>query len=308
MTGSPEHHGGVDFTLGDRIGSLVTDGLVTEGGATGSPGMPPPTGSVVVPIQTAVVRQKGTAESTEECASGSGGPSILRLGSGDPSPDTFLDAIQRADAGHGVVVLTVSRTVSSAYEAAVLAARSSDTEIAVLDTGTVGGGHGLVVSAAVRHAATGAGLNGVAAFARLAASRVRMVAEVGNLSPLVRTGRLPDSLANVGNAVGLRPVFEFRGGSIGVLRPALSERAGIEALIGAWRASIQLGQQLHVTVTYGRDQDLARSLLQMVSWEFRPMTASLTRFGPAVLTRTGPDILGLAWWWEPSPCRPPFPW
>jgi hypothetical protein len=82
------------------------------------------------------------------------------------------------------------------------------------------------------------------------------------------------------------------------LHPALSEDEATEALISTWRSSIKLGYRLHAAAVYGRDQELAKSVLKAVSWEFPPVTAYVTELSGLIIGRTGPDIVGLAWWWE----------
>ncbi|MBO0729776.1 MAG: DegV family protein, partial [Acidimicrobiaceae bacterium] len=110
--------------------------------------------------------------------------------------------------------------------------------------------------------------------------------------------RLPSSLARLGNAVGLRPVFEFRRGSIRVLRPALSPGAARDALIGTWRATVRPGTRLHVSVSHGGDEQAARTLLDDIGREVVPATGFVSRFSPAMVSHTGRDVVGVAWWWE----------
>lgn len=218
-----------------------------------------------------------------------------------PSPGAFAEAIERADDGDGVLVLTVARRYSSSAEAARLAALQHDGDVEVVDTNTAAGGQALVVLAASEGVRSGLALDALAKQAQLVSREVRLVAEVGDLSHLAQSGRLPRRLASIGNAVGLRPVFELRRGSIRLLRPGLSPESSLNLMVETWRRSIQADHRLHVVAMHGGDPERAEQMLGAVAADVEPATSLVTRFGPAMVAHTGPDIHGLAWWWEPVP-------
>jgi DegV family protein with EDD domain len=206
--------------------------------------------------------------------------------------------MQRADEGDGVVVLTVSSKMSASYQSAVVAAGTYDGDVQVIDSGTAAGAEGLIALAAVEAARTGASLEAVAKRASTVADKVRLVAEVGDLRPLARSGRLPASIASMGNVLGLRPVFEFRRGSVKVLRPQLTLSGARNALLSTWRSSAEAGARLHVTAMHASGESAARKLLDIVTDESPAVTAFVGRFGPVMVAHTGPQVVGLAWWWE----------
>lgn len=277
-------------------------GVVTDSAASVDPSVLDGTRIRVVPMQLEMdgrpLSESGmTVEEVDAALAAGDG----RLKTSAPSPGAFLEAIQEADEGEGVVVLTVSAKMSGTHSAARLAAGLVDSRVEVVDTGTAAGAEGLVALAAYREAEAGGSHDAVVKQASLASSRVRMVAEVGDLRPLARGGRLPARLAGLGTSIGLRPVFQYRRGSISVLRPALSEHGAIDALLSAWESSMAPGAgRLHVTASYGRDRDGAESLVDHVRRRADPATAYVARFGPVMVAHTGTDILGLSWWWEPE--------
>jgi fatty acid-binding protein DegV len=117
------------------------------------------------------------------------------------TPDqTARHGIDAADDGEGVVICTVSGRLSSTLQAATLAARLSDRQIEVVDTGTAAGAEGLVALAAAATARGGAPLEVVAKRAVQVAQEVRLIADVGDLSHLRRTGRLAAPLASLGGS------------------------------------------------------------------------------------------------------------
>lgn len=217
-----------------------------------------------------------------------------------PTPGAFLSAIERADKGGGVVVITVGGSFSSTGDSARLAAGMTDARVEVIDSGTAAGAEGLVVVAAAKAASNGEPFEQVVRKAKEVCRRVRLVAEVGDLTYLIRGGRVPSPLGAIGNAVGVRPVFELRGGNVRPMRPAFSPNAAFDLMVSSWRKSKKPGHRLHVAGLHVGAPDEAEKLLDAVSELVEPTTRFAAPFGPAMVAHTGPDLRGLAWWWEPE--------
>lgn len=215
-----------------------------------------------------------------------------------PTPGAFVDAIEGADRGDGVVVLTVSSRMSSTYQTARLAAEKTGGSIRVIDTTTAAGAQGLVVLAAAEAAGAGQDVEAVSARARTAAARVRLVAAVDSLEYLVRGGRLPEVAGRAGRRLGVRPLFEFRAGRIHALRPSLSHQAAISHVLSQWRRTKVPGAPLHVAALHALHPEAAVTLLAAVRAEVTPATAFIQSFGPVMVAHTGPGVTGLAWWWD----------
>ncbi|PZS15641.1 MAG: hypothetical protein DLM54_12335 [Acidimicrobiales bacterium] len=214
-----------------------------------------------------------------------------------PTPGAFVDAIEKADAGDGVVVLTVSSRMSSTYQTAQVAAGKTGGDVRVIDTSTAAGAQGLVVLAAAEAAGQGRDIEQVSAQARRVAARVRLVAAVDSLEYLVRGGRLPEVAGWAGGRLGVRPLFEFRAGRIHALRPSLSHQAAIGHVMSQWRRTKVPGAPLHVAALHALDPQAATRLLDAVRTEVKPVTAFIESFGPVMVAHTGPGVTGLAWWW-----------
>jgi len=217
-----------------------------------------------------------------------------------PTPGAFLSAIEEADQGRGVVVITVGGSFSSTGDSARLAAGMTDARVEVIDSGTAAGAEGLVVLAAAQAAIDGAPFDEVIRSASEARRRVRLVAEVGDLTYLIRGGRVPSPLGAIGNAVGVRPVFELRRGNVRPMRPVFSPNAAFDLMISSWRKSKRPGHRLHVAGLHVGAPEEAEKLLAAVCEVVEPVTRFAAPFGPAMVAHTGPDLRGLAWWWEPE--------
>jgi DegV family protein with EDD domain len=195
-------------------------------------------------------------------------------------------------------VLTIAGRMSSTYGAACFAARGLGSRARVVDTETAAGAQALVVLRAAQRAREGATADEVERSARGVIDRVRLVATVASLDHLVASGRVPSIAGRAAHSIGVQPLFEFRRGRVRALRPALSRDASIERIIGLWRRSDPGNATLHVAALHACDPDRAQQLLDLVRAEVRPATEFVAEFSAVMVAHTGPQLAGLAWWWE----------
>jgi len=219
-----------------------------------------------------------------------------------PSPGEFVQAIERAMATAGadsVLVVTVAGTMSGTVDAARLAAKEVDADVRVLDSGTAAGAEGLVALAAAAAAREGRDLDAVEATGRAVASRVRLIATTNNLDRLAKSGRVPEVAAWAGRALKVNPLFEFRDGRARPLIPARSRAGALDRILAAWRAGGHRTQKrTHVVALHALAAEPAHELLGKVQAEAEPATAFVGPFSSVMLVHTGPELVGLAWWWQ----------
>lgn len=216
-----------------------------------------------------------------------------------PSPGEFVEAVESAFTDDGVVVLTIAASMSSTYQAAVLAAGMVDGDVRVVDTATAAGAEGLVALAAARAARRGANLDEVEQAAQRAIERVRLVATVPTLDHLVRSGRVPGIAGWAGRHLGISPLFEFDAGKVHRLRPAHGPDAAIERILAEWRNDDRPGATpLHVAALHAMAPDAAHDLLARVEAERRPTSSFVGEFSAVMVAHVGPGLVGLAWHYE----------
>jgi DegV family protein with EDD domain len=223
-----------------------------------------------------------------------------RVSTSGPAPGEFVDAIERRLGDDGVLVLTIAASMSGTHEAATVAARQLGEGVRVLDTATAAGAEALVVLAAAAAAERGASLVEVEAVAKDVVERVQLVASVPNLDHLVRGGRVPGIAGWAGRRLGINPLFEFRGGKVHRLRPALSADAALERMVSRFRRALEPNTRLHVAALHALAPEAAARLLDRVEAEVAPATKFTGEFGSVMVVHTGPGLYGLAWWWEPD--------
>jgi DegV family protein with EDD domain len=206
-----------------------------------------------------------------------------------------------------VVILTMAESMSATNEAARVASMRFGDAVRVVDTTSAAGGQGLVVLAAARVAAEGADAEAVVAGATRAADRVRLVATLPDLDHLVRGGRVPGIAGWAGKRLGINPLFEFRGGEVHRLRPALSAAAASDRIVAQVARSTVPGGRLHVAALHALALPVATALLARVTEALAPAESFVGAFGPVMVVHTGPGLAGLAWWWDDPAGEPGLP-
>ncbi|HET6950977.1 MAG TPA: DegV family protein [Acidimicrobiales bacterium] len=174
---------------------------------------------------------------------------------------------------------------------------TDDRGVAVVDTGTAAGAQALVVLAAAEAAAAGDDLAAVKAVAERVAGRVRLVATVADLERLAASGRVPEAARWVGDRLGVRPLFELRGGRVRPLRPAFSAEAAYQRIVARCAEDAVPGGRLHLIVLHALDPAAAARLVELTA-PLAPATCVVGGFGPVMVAHTGRGLAGLAWWWD----------
>jgi fatty acid-binding protein DegV len=116
------------------------------------------------------------------------------------------------------------------------------------------------------------------------------MATIGSLEWLVRGGRVPQAVAWAGRALHLRPVFSLNEGRVHRHRPALTSASAHERIVSACRGSGH--GRLHV-VGLGTG-----ALLPATVDGLDVAEAHVMPFSAGMVAHSGPEIEGLAWWWE----------
>lgn len=211
------------------------------------------------------------------------------------SPGAFLEAIEAADDGDGVVVVTVAAGLSASHESARAACGLARRDVALVDSRSATTGEGLVALAAAEAAAAGKPVSQVAAAARRAAGEVRLAAQIERLDELARGGRLPKGVAVATRRAGVRVLFEVRDGKIRPLRPAIGLSGAEARLVELVARSVRPGTRLHLGALHAGAADSARRLVDVISARAEPSSCFVAELSPLMRVHTGSGVSGLAW-------------
>lgn len=184
--------------------------VITDSTSYLPPGWAAEWGIAVVPVQVIVAgRPYDETEDDQADAVAQALRDWQPVTTSRPSPARFLEAFERArTAGAGgIVVATLSSSMSATHESAVLAARECDLDVEVIDTRSIAMGEGFAVIAGARAAAAGAPLAEVASVIRTTARDSSVFFYVDTLEYLRRGGRVSSARAAVGQALQVKPLL-----------------------------------------------------------------------------------------------------
>ena len=191
-----------------------------------------------------------------------------------PSPQSFLDAYEKAAAGgaDGIVSVHISADMSSTIESAHLAAQQSPVPVTVVDSRSLGMAMGYAVLSAAELAEQGASLEGVAAQARSRAEASTVVFYVDTLEHLRRGGRIGSASAFLGSALAIKPILGLVDGHIRPLEKvrtssralARLEELAVSAASDAEKAGSLVDIAVHHLDSQSRAEDLAGRLRERV--------------------------------------------
>jgi DegV family protein with EDD domain len=265
--------------------------VVTDGGAGLPPGVVGELGILVVPIHVRFGDQEAVPDLDrfyERLRDSS-----ERVSTSTPAPGDFLEAFDRAGAGH-IVCVTMASSVSGVHRSAVIAAGQAAAQVEVVDSGTASMAQGFVAMEAARAAGEGSDRRTTAARAGEVAGRSHLIAAVETFEYLRRSGRVNRLASYAGGMLNMKPVFRMKGGTIeAVARPRTMRRA-LALLEEEARRDIA-GRQVHLAAVHADAEEDARALLERLSDGVDLAESHVGPLSPAIGAHMGPGAIGLAW-------------
>lgn len=218
-----------------------------------------------------------------------------------PSPQSFLDAYERAAAGgaDGIVSVHISADMSSTVESAHLAAQQSPVPVRVVDSRSLGMAMGFAVLSAAELAEQGASLEEVAAQARSRVEASTVVFYVDTLEHLRRGGRIGSASAFLGSALAIKPILGLVDGHIRPLekvRTSSRALARLEelALSAVEKSGTAVDIAVHHLDSKSRADDLAARLTARLEALPAEGDVRVVELGAVVGAHVGPGTIAVA--------------
>ncbi len=132
-----------------------------------------------------------------------------------PTPADFLNVYQqlRSEGYEGIVVTTLSATLSGTHESALLASQEIDLPVRVVDSRSVGLGMGIAVLDAARSTAD-RDIDTVALSISEQTAAAAVYFYLDSLEYLRKGGRVTATSALIGTALSVKPILQMRNGQI----------------------------------------------------------------------------------------------
>lgn len=211
-------------------------------------------------------------------------------------PETFIQVFQRlTEGGDQVLGLFISGAMSGTNQSANIARGIVDeANIAIVETGTVTFGLGLLVETACRLRDQGLSLSELEQKLTELAGRVRLLAVVDTLKYLKMGGRISGATAVVGGILGITPIITIQDGLVVSVGKTRGRKAGFQ-FIDKWFQEKE-APDTSLPVTFGHSN--APQVMEECMAYFGPKLAGAdllpSDIGAVVGTHVGPGAGGLA--------------
>jgi DegV family protein with EDD domain len=210
--------------------------------------------------------------------------------------ERFTRLSQEAD---GIVAVLVSGEISGTLASALAAAEAlPDVPIEIVDSRGVSAKLGFPVLAAAKAAEAGGDLQTVADAARTLVPKIRLLFVVGTLEYLHRGGRIGSASRLLGSALNLKPILEFRDGTIQPVAKIRTRRKALERVFTLIEEDLGEGQRVHMAVLNIAAQEEADDLTRQLQARFQPAEMLQLECSPVVGTHAGPGTVGVAYYAE----------
>lgn len=220
-----------------------------------------------------------------------------------PKPAAWLEAFKlAAEQADSILCITLSATLSAAYDSARVAAEMAEVEmpgvqITVFDSRTAAGSEALIVLECARMAQRGSSLADIETAAREIAGNVRLIAYLDTLEYIHRGGRVPKIAVWATNLFNIKPVMEFSAGRVGSIGRPRSRSSAFKRLLKE-ATNDMAGRRAHINVMHADAADEAQALLLELERQLDCQEIFLTQFHPFMGAHTGPGLVGVSYWGE----------
>lgn len=210
--------------------------------------------------------------------------------------ELFAKLSKEAD---GIVAVLVSGEISGTVASALAAVEGMpEVPIEIVDSRGVSAKLGFPVLAAAKAADAGGDLQTVADAARALVPKIRLLFVVGTLEYLHRGGRIGSASRLLGSALNLKPILEFREGTIHPVAKIRTRRKALERVYSLIDEQLSEGQKVHMAVVNIAAQEEADDLAAQLQARFQPAELLQVECSPVVGTHAGPGTVGVAFYAE----------
>jgi len=213
-----------------------------------------------------------------------------------PSPEDFRQVYDRlAPEYDDILVLLVSSGISGTVSSAQTAAADfSSVPVEVIDTHLAAGSQALVVLAAAKTAAQGAGLEETAAITRRAIENMHVFFTVDTLEYLHKGGRIGGASRYLGLLLDIKPIlFLTPDGKIDALERVRTRNKALDRLVELLVMNMAY-PPVHLCVFHAAAEDAAQKVMEKASIELNSQDNLLLDLSPVIGTHVGPGTIGVA--------------
>ncbi|WP_427910690.1 DegV family protein [Pediococcus parvulus] len=120
---------------------------------------------------------------------------------------------------------------------------------------------------------------------------------VDNLSFLMRSGRITNRSAIMGNLLRIKPILDMdEKGRIVIQSKERTRKRALQKVLDNLHSDLDRGEdEYRVSIIYGVDHDLSAKWEETIQQEFPAAKFESDQLGPVIMSHTGEEIVGVIW-------------
>lgn len=194
-----------------------------------------------------------------------------------------------------VLAITMDANRSVTHSVVSSAAQAMRANIVVVDSGSVSGGLGMLVSVSARARRAGRSFQDTVALAQRLAKKPVLLVYVDTLEFLRRSGRVPAVQALFGSLLQVKPLLRFAAGEVENVDRQRTRSRGLARLRELAVASLGEGSRARVCVLHTNASEDASRLAEWAQSTFHCVDFFVEEAGPVLATHVGPGVLAIGY-------------
>jgi DegV family protein with EDD domain len=213
-----------------------------------------------------------------------------------PSPALYTPIFQQAhDQNESVLVICPSALVSGTFRSATVVAQDfPDNDIRIIDSKSIGGGLASLVLQASAWAREGRNADQIETGIVNLVAREKNYFVVDTLEFLYKGGRIGGAKALFGSVLQVKPILKLQNGQAEPVESQRTQKKALARLVEIVAAECPHGSESHLCVMQGDALEKAQWLASTFSESLDIPNVRIFNLPPAILTHTGPGILGVS--------------
>jgi fatty acid kinase fatty acid binding subunit len=213
-----------------------------------------------------------------------------------PPPALYARIYQQAQNNKDtVLVICPSALVSGTVRSATIAAQDyPEADIRIIDSKTLGGGLASLVLKAQSMADERINADEIERQINEMANREKNYFVVDTLEFLHRGGRIGGAQALFGSILKIKPILKLEKGQAEPVESQRTQKKALHRLVELVGEDCPCSAESHLCVMHGDSPEKAKELAATLSGQLSIPTVKIFTLPPAILTHTGPGILGVS--------------
>jgi DegV family protein with EDD domain len=202
-----------------------------------------------------------------------------------------------ATGARDVLVITMDGNPkrSATHSIVKSAAQAMDGNFVVVDSKSVSGGLGFIVSACARARREGRSFEETVALAQRLSGKSVLLVYVDTLEFLRRGGRVPAAQALFGSLLHIKPILRFGEGDPEPIERVRTRSRGLERVRALALGEVGAGKRARMCVLHTKSPDDAQAMADWVQQTFHCSEFFREEAGPVLAVHVGPGVVAVGY-------------